>query len=150
VAETAPDDVFIDDISFPANDGYLLGASLHLPRRAKRNAVLINSATAVPRKIYKGFASYLASRGCAVLTYDYRGIGEGPRLNCCVRDLSRRRLRSPPSRPLMPASPRSVISASSGVSIATRCGEVLRNGCRRDERDHIQPGWIRFSCHPAV
>jgi predicted alpha/beta hydrolase len=76
VAETALDDVFIDDITFPATDGYLLGASLYLPRRARRNAVLINSATAVPRKIYKGFASYLASRGCAVLTYDYRGIGD--------------------------------------------------------------------------
>ena len=29
----------------------------------------------MPRKIYRGFASYLASRGCAVLTYDYRGTG---------------------------------------------------------------------------
>jgi predicted alpha/beta hydrolase len=29
----------------------------------------------VPRKIYRGFATYLASRGCVVLTYDYRGIG---------------------------------------------------------------------------
>ena len=76
MAETALDDVFIDDITFPATDGYLLGASLYLPRRARRNAVLINSATAVPRKIYKGFASYLASRGSAVLTYDYRGIGD--------------------------------------------------------------------------
>jgi predicted alpha/beta hydrolase len=76
VAETALDDVFVDDISFPATDGYALGASLFLPRGAKRHAVLINSATAVPRKIYKGFASYLASRGCAVLTYDYRGTGD--------------------------------------------------------------------------
>jgi predicted alpha/beta hydrolase len=76
VAETALDDVFIDDITFPATDGYLLGASLYLPRGAKKHAVLINSATAVPRKIYKGFASYLASRGCAVLTYDYRGTGD--------------------------------------------------------------------------
>ncbi len=71
----AQDDVFADDISLPATDGYLLGATLFLPRGAKRHAVLINSATAVPRKIYGGFASYLASRGCAVLTYDYRGIG---------------------------------------------------------------------------
>ncbi len=47
-----------------------------MPRRAKRHAVLINSATAVPRKIYRGFAGYLAGRGCAVLTYDYRGIGD--------------------------------------------------------------------------
>src|ERR1700710_2236958 len=76
VAEAALDDVFIDDITFPAKDGYLLGASLFLPRGAKRHAVLINSATAVPRKIYRGFAGYLARRGCAVLTYDYRGTGD--------------------------------------------------------------------------
>jgi predicted alpha/beta hydrolase len=76
VAEAALDDVFIDDITFPAVDGYLLGATLFLPRGAKRQAVLINSATAVPRKIYRGFAGYLARRGCAVLTYDYRGIGD--------------------------------------------------------------------------
>jgi predicted alpha/beta hydrolase len=76
VAEAALDDVFIDDITFPAMDGYLLGASLFLPRGAKRHAVLINSATAVPRKIYRGFAGYLARRGCAVLTYDYRGMGD--------------------------------------------------------------------------
>jgi predicted alpha/beta hydrolase len=75
VAETALDDVFIDDITFPAADGYLLGATLFLPRGAKRNAVLISSATAVPRKIYRGFAGYLARRGCAVLTFDYRGTG---------------------------------------------------------------------------
>jgi predicted alpha/beta hydrolase len=76
VTEAALDDVFIDDISFPAVDGYVLGATLFLPRGAKRHAVLINSATAVPRKIYRGFAGYLARRGCAVLTYDYRGIGD--------------------------------------------------------------------------
>jgi len=75
VAEAALDDVFIDDITFPAMDGYLLGATLFLPRGPKRHAVLINSATAVPRGIYRGFASYLAGRGCAVLTYDYRGTG---------------------------------------------------------------------------
>ena len=75
MGEAALDDVFIDDITFPAADGYLLGATLFLPRGAKRHAVLINSATAVPRKIYRGFAGYLARRGCAVLTYDYRGTG---------------------------------------------------------------------------
>ncbi len=76
VAEAALDDVFIDDITLPATDGYLLGATLFLPRGAKRHAVLINSAAAVPRKLYKGFAGYLARRGCAVLTYDYRGTGD--------------------------------------------------------------------------
>ena len=76
VPEAGIDDVFIDDITLPAVDGYPLGATLFLPRGAKRHAVLINSATAVPRKIYRGFAGYLARRGCAVLTYDYRGTGD--------------------------------------------------------------------------
>jgi predicted alpha/beta hydrolase len=76
LAEAALDDVFIDDITFPATDGYQLGATLFLPRGAKRHAVLINSAAATPRRIYKGFAGYLARRGCAVLTYDYRGTGD--------------------------------------------------------------------------
>jgi predicted alpha/beta hydrolase len=76
VTETAPDEIVIEDISFPATDGYQLGGSLYLPRGARRHAVLISSATAVPRKIYRGFASFLASRGCAVLSYDYRGTGD--------------------------------------------------------------------------
>jgi predicted alpha/beta hydrolase len=76
VTEAALDDVFTDDITVPAADGYKLGATLFLPRGAKSHAVLINSATAVPRKIYRGVAGYLARRGCAVLTYDYRGIGD--------------------------------------------------------------------------
>jgi len=75
VTEAAQDDVFSDHITLPATDGYSLAATLFLPRGAKRHAVLINSATAVPRGFYEGFARYLAHQGCAVLTYDYRGIG---------------------------------------------------------------------------
>jgi len=69
------DDVTIEDITLPATDGYPLGATLFLPRGVTRNAVLISSATAVPRRFYRGFAGYLAGRGCVVLTYDYRGTG---------------------------------------------------------------------------
>jgi predicted alpha/beta hydrolase len=76
VREAGLDDVFIDDITFPAADGYALGATLFLPRGAKQHAVLISSATAVPRNIYRKFAGYLARRGFAVPTYDYRGIGD--------------------------------------------------------------------------
>jgi predicted alpha/beta hydrolase len=75
-AEAALDGVFIDDITFPATDGYLLAATLFLPRGARRQAVLINSAAGVRRGFYGPFAIYLASRGCAVLTYDYRGTGD--------------------------------------------------------------------------
>ena len=99
MAEAALDDVFIDDVTFPAVDGYALGATLFLPRGAKRHAVLINSATAVPRKIYKGFAGYLAKRGCAVLTDDYRGIGDS-------------RLRAPVGR----NQPRSLIGFKASMS----------------------------------
>ena len=60
------DDVFIDEISFPATDGYALTGTLFLPRGAKRHAVLINSATAVPRKIYKALppTSPIAAARC--------------------------------------------------------------------------------------
>ena len=75
MSDPLPDNVFIDDITVHAMDGHPLGATLYLPRGPKRRAVLINSATAVPRRFYRGFACYLAGRGCAVLTYDYRGTG---------------------------------------------------------------------------
>ena len=70
----------ISDTSFPARDGYPLAATTFLPAGAAKAAVVISSAAAVPRKIYRGFASYLAGRDFAVLTYDYRGIaGSRPR-----------------------------------------------------------------------
>ena len=73
--EAVTDDVFIDDITFQGIDDYSLAATLFMPRGPRRQAILINSATAVPRKIYAGFATYLAGRGSVVVTYDYRGIG---------------------------------------------------------------------------
>ena len=64
-------------ITVPATDGYpLCRDAVSAPRGQAHHAVLINSATAVPRKLYRGFAGYLARRGCAVLTYDYRGTGD--------------------------------------------------------------------------
>ena len=66
----------IRDISFPANDGYSLAATEFMPDGPPSAAIVINSATAVPRRIYRGFATYLAERGFAVLTYDYRGVGD--------------------------------------------------------------------------
>ena len=68
--------VLVQDTTFAARDRYPLAATVFAPAAAPKRVVLINSATAVPRKIYRGFAGYLARRGCAVLTYDYRGIGD--------------------------------------------------------------------------
>jgi len=48
-----------------------------LPRGAKRHAVADQyRPPRRPHKNLRGFAGYLAGRGCAVLTYDYRGTGD--------------------------------------------------------------------------
>lgn len=63
-------------VEFAAADGYLLRGQFRpavgVPPRL---AVLINPATGVLARYYDRYAEYLASRGCSVLTYDYRGIG---------------------------------------------------------------------------
>jgi len=64
-----------NDMTFKARDGYALAGTEFVPGGPVRGAIVLNSATAVPRRIYRGFADYLADRGHAVLTYDYRGIG---------------------------------------------------------------------------
>ncbi|MBI2381649.1 MAG: alpha/beta fold hydrolase [Gammaproteobacteria bacterium] len=64
------------ELRLPARDGYALAASLYLPDTEARQAVLVNSAMAVPRRYYAAFARHLCERGAAVLTYDYRGVGD--------------------------------------------------------------------------
>lgn len=76
ISSPPPGVVTGESIVVRASDGYPLAATLFRPPGSVRSAILVNSATAVPRKIYRGFASYFAERGCAVLTYDYRGTGE--------------------------------------------------------------------------
>jgi predicted alpha/beta hydrolase len=55
-------------------DGYSLAATLY-PAGDTDTVVLINSATAVPRRFYQRFAKYIQDYGWHVVTYDYRGIG---------------------------------------------------------------------------
>ena len=59
---------------FEAADGRPLAATVLEPSPAEA-AVVIASATGVPRRIYEGVAGCLAAAGLAVLTFDYRGIG---------------------------------------------------------------------------
>lgn len=58
-----------------AGDGYPLAVTVY-ESPAATSAVLVNSATAVPRSFYRHFARHLASRGIRVVCYDYRGIGD--------------------------------------------------------------------------
>jgi predicted alpha/beta hydrolase len=68
----------IRDFQLKASDGYALQATVFLPPMGKPSAgVILNSATGVHRRFYARFATYLAEHwGYAVLTYDYRGIGD--------------------------------------------------------------------------
>ncbi len=63
------------DIAIQARDGYRLAASAFEPDADPECVVLINSATAVPRRYYRHFAAALAAAGYHTLSYDYRGIG---------------------------------------------------------------------------
>lgn len=69
------------DLVLPARDGVQLAATLFEPAAPNGAAVLVNAGTGIPRQFYGAFAQHLAAHGFAVLTYDYRGIGqsEAPR-----------------------------------------------------------------------
>jgi predicted alpha/beta hydrolase len=62
------------DLTIPAADGLPITATLFEPPDPSL-AVIVSCATATPRGFYRAFASWLASLGAAVLTYDYRGTG---------------------------------------------------------------------------
>lgn len=58
-----------------ADDGRHLAASWYEPADGAARAVaVVSSAAGVPRGYYRAFGQWLAERGYAVLTYDYRGI----------------------------------------------------------------------------
>ncbi|WP_271784205.1 alpha/beta fold hydrolase [Aquimarina algiphila] len=63
-------------ITIPAKDGYQLMGQLYIPSSKVTNnkVLIINSATAVSRKLYHHYATFMAEHGYHVITYDYRGI----------------------------------------------------------------------------
>jgi predicted alpha/beta hydrolase len=58
------------------DDGTRLAATLHAPVGEPKAAVQIHAGIGVKRQFYRHFASYLAARGYAVLSFDTRGMGE--------------------------------------------------------------------------
>lgn len=57
-----------------------LAATLYLPKESQsdhiKNAIMIAPATGIKRGFYNSFATYLASQGFGVITYDNEGIGD--------------------------------------------------------------------------
>jgi len=63
------------ELRVPAADGYSLAATLFEPASASGTVAVLSAGIAIPRGFYGRYATFLASRGVAVVTYDYRGIG---------------------------------------------------------------------------
>jgi predicted alpha/beta hydrolase len=61
-----------NDIEIRTADDAALAATLYEPEHPNGLALQINSAAGTRRQYYRGFAQHLASRGFAVVTYDYR------------------------------------------------------------------------------
>jgi len=68
--------VTTDALRLRSRDGHALAATLFEPTSGSERALIVASATGVRRGLYMLFARYFAARGWAVLTFDYRGIGD--------------------------------------------------------------------------
>jgi len=69
----------VERIAFDAADGWPLVAYRFDPHGPPRGQVVIAAAMAVAQSFYAPFARWLAKRGYATWTFDYRGIGESRR-----------------------------------------------------------------------
>lgn len=63
-------------IHIAARDGHPLAGYRFDPDGAPKASIVIAPAMAVPQSFYAPFAQYLASKGYAVWTFDYRGTGK--------------------------------------------------------------------------
>lgn len=63
------------ELRVPAADGYALAATLFEPERTADRIAVLSGGMGIPRGFYGRYAAFLASRGVAALTYDYRGVG---------------------------------------------------------------------------
>jgi predicted alpha/beta hydrolase len=63
------------EVSVVAADGFALGATLFRPQASNGRAVQVHAAAGVRQAYYADFARFLAERGFAVVTFDYRGVG---------------------------------------------------------------------------
>jgi len=77
----------MQQLTLPADDGVPLALRRYAPPPgvAARGSVVIGGAFGVPQSFYGPFAQWLAGRGWAVTTFDYRG--QGASLQGRVRDV---------------------------------------------------------------
>jgi predicted alpha/beta hydrolase len=66
-------------IAFSAEDGEALQGVLYESGSTPAGSVLVAGGLGIPQRFYAPFASWLATRGCRVLTFDPRGVGASRR-----------------------------------------------------------------------
>ena len=66
----------METLSLDSNDGAALAARLYPCGGAIKGAVLIGGAMGVRQDYYAPFAQWLATQGFAVMSFDYRGMGD--------------------------------------------------------------------------
>ncbi|MEO6708273.1 MAG: alpha/beta fold hydrolase, partial [Planctomycetota bacterium] len=63
-------------LEIEAADGQILKATLFAPAGTPKAALQINAGLGLKRRVYRHLAAYLAAHGYAVLTMDFRGVGD--------------------------------------------------------------------------
>lgn len=66
----------MEAIQLTTNDGVAIAATRYPSQGKPRAVVVLAAAMGVKQDFYKPFAEFLAEQGMAVLTFDYRGMGQ--------------------------------------------------------------------------
>lgn len=65
----------MESYTIRSSDGYPFSVHEFVPKSPNHKTIVFAPAVAVPQKFYFHLAEYLATKGCNVFTFDYRGIG---------------------------------------------------------------------------
>ncbi|MEM9932381.1 MAG: alpha/beta fold hydrolase [Bacteroidota bacterium] len=64
------------DFHITCADGYVLSATLWIPKQDTGRIIQFHNGTGIPASLYHHFWTYLAEEGFTVLAFDYRGMGQ--------------------------------------------------------------------------
>ena len=130
----------------------ILSARLYLPAKQPEIAVVLNSATGVPRDYYRHFAQWLAvEQGMACLTYDYRDFGHsshGPLKNARTSMADWALIDMPAARAEMQRRYPDAEHWTIGHSVGAMLGPVQPDIDRIDRMIGVCSGLVTLSDHP--
>ena len=71
---------FLESIRITCKDNYTLEASLYVPEKEAKAAVMVCPATGIKKGFYHAISTFLAEKGYGVIAFDNRGIGSSQKL----------------------------------------------------------------------